>query len=244
MCSNKEGDFSTLNEISGRVHVPCSVVYWPSSRPNMPFQSDAPEGCDTFRWQLWEEIASAGLADDMGQGKIPWYTHRLMHRKRVTCELHDSYFRLMTIKHAIPKIEWAIELLYNSVKTGSQWVGDQRSQRQVVVEKTTTRQNGPSGPSVSWRSDELESRCSRESHQPAEGALGIPDGVWRPDQLVIRYSRESQYSGPRASDWASGERERHNADGHKSGGQYIAVLFGLQLPLTRKPYNKVRSKFF
>ena len=40
----------------------------------------------------------------MGQGKIPWYTHRLMHRKRVTCELHDSYFRLMTIKHAIPEI--------------------------------------------------------------------------------------------------------------------------------------------
>ena len=37
--------------------------------------------------------------------KLPWYTHRLMHRKRVTCELHDNYFRLMTIKHAIPKIE-------------------------------------------------------------------------------------------------------------------------------------------
>ena len=56
------------------------------------------------------------MADNMGQGKIPWYTHRQMHRKRVTCELHDSYFRLMTIKHAIPKIEWAIELLYNSVR--------------------------------------------------------------------------------------------------------------------------------
>ena len=26
-----------------------------------------------------------------------------MHRKRVTCELHDSYFRSMMIKHAIPK---------------------------------------------------------------------------------------------------------------------------------------------
>ena len=52
--------------------------------------------------------------------KFPWYTHRLMHRKRVTCVLNDSYFRLMTIKHAIPKIEWAIELLYNSVRTGSQ----------------------------------------------------------------------------------------------------------------------------
>ena len=46
------------------------------------------------------------LADEMGRGKkCPWYTHRLMHRKRVTCELHGSYFRLMTIKHAIPKIE-------------------------------------------------------------------------------------------------------------------------------------------
>ena len=26
-----------------------------------------------------------------------------MHRKRVTYELHDSYFRSLTIKHAIPK---------------------------------------------------------------------------------------------------------------------------------------------
>ena len=27
-----------------------------------------------------------------------------MHRKRVTCELHDSYFRSMTITQGIPKI--------------------------------------------------------------------------------------------------------------------------------------------
>ena len=48
------------------------------------------------------------LADEMGRAKkFPWYTHRLMLRKRVTCELHDSYFRLMTIKHSISKIEWA-----------------------------------------------------------------------------------------------------------------------------------------
>ena len=44
-----------------------------------------------------------------------------MHQKRVTCELHDSYFRLMTIKHSISKIKWAIDvgvqLLYNAVKT-------------------------------------------------------------------------------------------------------------------------------
>ena len=48
------------------------------------------------------------LADEMGRAKkFPWYTHRLMHRKRVTSELHDSYFRLMTIKLSISKIEWA-----------------------------------------------------------------------------------------------------------------------------------------
>ena len=92
--------------------------------------------------------------------KIPRYTHRLMHRKRVTYELHDSYFRLMTIKHAIPRtaevthpdglswrdIEWAIELLYNSVKTVSQLV---------------------------WRSDPLVTRCVRESPHPAEWAPGL-----------------------------------------------------------------------
>ena len=85
--------------------------------------------------------------------KIPLYSHRLMHRKRVTCELHDSYFRLMTIKHAIPKttevthsdgqlwgdIEWAIELLYYCVHR---------------------------------KFNQLVTRCGRESQHPAEEALG------------------------------------------------------------------------
>ena len=31
----------------------------------------------------------------------------------MTSELHDSYFRLMTIKHEISKIEWAIEWALN-----------------------------------------------------------------------------------------------------------------------------------
>ena len=45
------------------------------------------------------------LADEMGRGKkIPLYSHRLTHRKRVTSELHDSYFSSMTITQAIPKI--------------------------------------------------------------------------------------------------------------------------------------------
>ena len=36
--------------------------------------------------------------------KISLYSHRLTHRKRVTSELHDSYFRSITITQAIPKI--------------------------------------------------------------------------------------------------------------------------------------------
>ena len=125
------------------------VVYWPLTPPNMPFQRR--QKC-IFHWRerawltIWDRV------------KIPRYSHGLMHRKRVTCELHDSHFRAMTIKHAIPKtaevthsdgqlwgdIEWAIELLYNSVKTGSQLVLETRPVwRQDAVEKTSTQQSGP-----------------------------------------------------------------------------------------------------
>ena len=55
-----------------------------------------------------------------------------------------------------------------------------------------------------------------------------------------------QRAGPLGLQLSSpGEQERHNADGHKSGGQYLAVLFGLQLPLTHTNHsNKVRGIFF
>ena len=175
------------------------------------------------------------MADNRGQGKIPQYSHRLMHRKRVTGELHDSYFRLMTIKHAIQRtaeethsddqlwgdIEWTIELLYNLGKTGSQLV---------------------------WRPDQLETRGGRESQHPAEGALGTPDWtVWRLVQFgdqthwwqdAVEKASIQQRVGPPGFRLSSPrERERHNADGNKSGSQYIAVLFGLQLPLTHNPFE-------
>ena len=111
-----------------------------------------------FHWRrrawliIWDKVKSHG-------------TIRLMHRKRVTCELHDSYFHLMTMKHAIPRtaevthpdgqlwgdIEWAIELLYNSVKTGSQLVW-----RPV------------------WRPELLVTRCRRGNLHPAEWAPRPP----------------------------------------------------------------------
>ena len=77
-----------------------------------------------------------------------------------------------------------------------------------MVEKA--RQKGPSGPPMVF-GDPLVTRCGRESCTQQSGPLGL------------------RLSSP-------GEQERHNADGHKSGGQYIAAMFGLQLPLTRKPW--------
>ena len=68
------------------------VVYRPSNRPNVPFQSDAPEGSDTFRWQLWDKVKPHGTV-------IDWCTGREWPVNCITV-----FFRLMTIKHAIPKI--------------------------------------------------------------------------------------------------------------------------------------------
>ena len=174
------------------------VVYCPPTPPNMPFQRR--RKC-IFHWRgrawltIWDRV------------KIPRYSHKLMHRKRVTSELHGSYFCSMTIKHAIPKtaevthsdgqlwgdIVWAIELSYNS-KTGSQlvwslqsfWRPDQfwrpESWRQHVVEKASTRQKALGTPDWAvWRSESLDTRCDRESQHPTESwAPGPPvEQPWR-----------------------------------------------------------------
>ena len=107
------------------------------------------------------------LVDEMGRAKkFPWYTHRLTHRKRVTCELHDSYFCLMTIKHSISKIEWAIVWALNYYIT--------QSRRKIKPVEC-----------------QLEKRCGRESHTRPKrlGALMS----WGPEKMLIRCSKESQH---------------------------------------------------
>ena len=76
----------------------------------------------------------------------------------MTSELHDSYFRLMTIKHAIPKIEWGIEWALNYYITLSGQLQDSWSKRRDVVGKATLSRRGPRGPRLSWKSEELGSR--------------------------------------------------------------------------------------
>ena len=69
-----------------------------------------------------------------------------MHRKTVTSELHDCYFRLMTIKHSISKIEWASNDYITQLSSTSQlkfqysW---RRSYRRDLVGKATLGRGGP-----------------------------------------------------------------------------------------------------
>ena len=72
---------------------------------------------------------------------------------------------------------------------------------------------------MSWRADELESRCGRENQQRG----------WAPRPPVEQPRRTRTTHGDAWRDW---------------GGQYVAVLFGLQHPLTRNLSNKVRGIFF
>ena len=77
-----------------------------------------------------------------------------MHRKRVTCELHDSYLRLMTIKHSISKIQWAIVWALNYYMFELSWVpkqlpGEFKTETRCGRE-SHTRPRGPSGTPIEW----------------------------------------------------------------------------------------------
>ena len=112
--------------------------------PKMLFHSYAPEVSDTFQWPVIERDRVGGLRLIIwDKVKVPLCQCRLMHRKRVTSELHDSYFRLMTIKHSISKIQWAIVWALNYYLT------------QLSSSPRSSCQEG---------SRQLETRCGRESH--------------------------------------------------------------------------------
>ena len=116
-----------------------------------------------------------------------------MHRKRVTSELHDSYFRLMTIKHSISKIEWASNELYNSVefpvpvelKIGRSW-------RRDVVRKATPGRRGPWEALMNWGPEKMLIRCNKGKPTP-------------------------QQSGPQGSGWSIRRTRKTQRDGHKFG---------------------------
>ena len=123
----------------------------------MLFQGDAPEGSDTFQWSVIERDRVGGLRLIIwDKVKVPLCHYRLMHRKRVTCELHDSYFRLMTIKHSISKIQWAIVWELNHYLTQlsssprSSWLEGSRQLQTRCGKESHTRPRGPSETPMDW----------------------------------------------------------------------------------------------
>ena len=122
----------------------------------MLFQGDAPEGSDTFQWPVIERDRMGGLRLIIwDKVKVPLYQYRLMHWKRVTSELHDSYFHLMTIKHSISKIQWAIVWALNYYLT-------------QLSSRPSPRSSSQEG------SRQLETRCGKESHTRPRGPSDNP----------------------------------------------------------------------
>ena len=113
-------------------------------------------GSCIFRWRRQTRLTI------LDRVKIPRCSHKLMHRKRVTCELHDSYFCSMMIKICHSKdgrsciFRWpfmgrdwvGVELLYNSVHRKFKRVG------KWCCRENSTQQKGASGPPI----EELEIR--------------------------------------------------------------------------------------
>ena len=65
---------------------------------------------------------------------------------------------------------------------------------------------------------------------------------WREDAGMRNMSQRGWASRPPVEQPRRTGKKRYY--GQKSGGQYVAVLFGLQLPLTHTPFNKVIGIFF
>ena len=118
-----------------------------------------------------------------------------------------------------------VELLYNAVKTEVEW---------------------------QLSCSQLEWRCGRESHTRLKGLGALMS--WGPEEMLIRCSKECHHPAEWPLDLrlsSPGERERHNVDGHKFGGQNITVYVRSSTPshtqTLSNPFctltNKVRGKY-
>ena len=151
-----------------------------------------------------------------------------MHRKRVTSELHDSYFRLMTIKHPISKIQWA-----------NVW----------ALNYYLTQLSSGCQSSCQQTSRELETRCGKESHTRPMGLEALMS--WGPEKMLIRCHKESQHPAvdPKTSSWASKRTRKTQRDGHNSGVKIwslCSVSSTLSHANLEQPFRtpKVRGIFF
>ena len=179
------------------------------TRPKMPFKVIHRKELTHSNGSYERKSRGRKLADEMGQAKKnPMVHYRVMHRKRVTSELHDSYFHLMTIKLSISKFEWASNDYITQLSStsqlncsGSSWV--RRPGGQWSCQKS---------------SRQLESSGGREGHTRPRGALGNPDWVWGPEKMLhpAEWALGLRLSSPR-------EQERHNVTVITVGSKYYSL---------------------
>ena len=100
--------------------------------------------------------------------------------------------------------------------------------------------------------NQLEIRCSRENQHPAEEAFRplIEQLKFRSVEVQISWREDAGMRNMSQRGWAPRppvEQPRRmgkkHCYGHKSRGQYVAVLFSLQLALTVKPLVKLLNPF-
>ena len=120
------------------------------TRPKMPFKVMHRKEVIHSNGSYERKSRGRKLANEMGRArKIPMVHYRVMHRKRVTSELHDSYLHLRMIKHSISKIEW--------------------TSNDYIIELSSTSQS-----SCQYGSRQLETRRGRESHTRPRGPSDTP----------------------------------------------------------------------
>ena len=125
----------------------------------MPFKVMHRKGVTHSNGSYERKWRGRKLADEMGRArKILMLHYRVMHRKRVTSELHDSYFRLMTIKHSISKIEWASNDYFIELSSTSQ-SSCQESSRQLKTRCGREIHTRPRGPSETPMKFGVQRRC-------------------------------------------------------------------------------------
>ena len=116
--------------IQSRIQLLCFDLL---TRPKMPFKGMHRKEVIHSNGSYERKSRGRKLADEMGRArKIPMVHYRVMYRKRVTSEVHDSYFRLMMIKHSISKIEWASNDYIIELSSTSQ-SSCQESSRQLEI---------------------------------------------------------------------------------------------------------------
>ena len=129
----------------------------------MLFQGDAPEGSDTFQWPVIKRDRMGGLRLIIwDKVKVPLCHYRVMHWKGVTSELHNSYIRLLTIKHSISMIEWASNDYITQLSSMGQLSCSRVAGSRVGDEMWSGKPHQDEG---AWGPDELGSREDADKMQ-------------------------------------------------------------------------------